>query len=297
VVLYLVVLAGDRWARSGCIMTTAIARHPFASAAGLVRRHPVASYFVAAYLISWSYWIPLALSGKRVDFGTSVTHVPGLFGPAAAAFLVTFAVEGRTGIHRLLASCVRFQGPWSWIAFATLAPLALFAAATLFVGVPSLKDLGIFGGLPQVGVLPLWFLLLFTSYGEEIGWRGFALPHLQQRRPALSATLLLTCAWAAWHVPTFFALAGYEQMAAATIVGFFLAMLGGAFVLTWMFNSTGGSVLVVALWHASFNLVTATRAGRGNLAAIVSIVVMIFGYALAAADLRARRRGRAPILG
>lgn len=74
-------------------------------------------------------------------------------------------------------------------------------------------------------------------------------------------------------------------------------MLGGAFVLTWIFNRTGGSVLMVTLWHASFNLVTATRAGRGTIAALVSIVVMVFGYALAAADIRARRKGAPSVLG
>lgn len=86
-------------------------------------------------------------------------------------------------------------------------------------------------------------------------------------------------------------------MTAGTMVGLFLAMLGGAFVLTWIFNRTGGSVLLVALWHASFNLVTGTHACRGTLAAIVSIAVMIFGYALAAADFRARRKGAPPVLG
>jgi hypothetical protein len=59
----------------------------------------------------------------------------------------------------------------------------------------------------------------------------------------------------------------------------------------------GGSVLLVTLWHASFNLVTATRAGRGTVAALVSINVMVFGSALAAADIRARRKGAPSVLG
>lgn len=56
-------------------------------------------------------------------------------------------------------------------------------------------------------------------------------------------------------------------------------------------------MLLVTLWHASFNLVTATRAGRGTVAALVSIAVMVFGYALAAADIRARRKGAPSVLG
>lgn len=189
-------------------MTTASAPHPAASMLRIIRRHPVSTYLVAAYLFSWSYWIPLALSGARIDFGSSATHVPGLFGPAAAALLVTFAIDGRKGVLRLLAACISFRGSRRWLPFAALTPLLLFAVAALLTGVPPLTDLGVFAGLPEVGVLPLWAMLVLTSYGEEVGWRGFALPHLQQRHSALSATVLLACAWAAWHTPTFFILAG-----------------------------------------------------------------------------------------
>jgi hypothetical protein len=62
-------------------MTTAIAPHHAVTVLGIVRQHPVATYFVAAYLFSWSYWIPLALSGTRVDFGSNATHVPGCLAP------------------------------------------------------------------------------------------------------------------------------------------------------------------------------------------------------------------------
>ncbi|MGZ6142486.1 MAG: CPBP family intramembrane glutamic endopeptidase [Myxococcales bacterium] len=278
-------------------MRAAIAPHAPITLRELVRRHPVAVYFAAAFALSWADWIPLALSGARVDFGSDATHVPGLFGPAVAALLVTAAADGRKGVVKLLASCVTFGGSWRPIALAILGPLALFAAAAAFAGLPPLADLGVFGGLPEAGVLPLWAMLLLAAFGEETGWRGFALPRLQQHRSALSATVLLTFGWAAWHAPAFFVLAGYSEMGAAGTAGFFLALLGGSFVLTWLYNGTGGSVLVVALWHASFNLVTGTRAGRGPIAAMVSIAVMIAGFALAAADLRARRKGAPPVLG
>jgi uncharacterized protein len=277
-------------------MATPAAPHPALPAPGFVRRHPVATYFVAAAAFSWSYWIPLAVSGARVDFGGSATHVPGLFGPAAAALLVTFALDGWKGILRLFAACVTLRGGWRWLAFAALSPLVLFAAATLFTRAPPIGDLGVFGGFPEAGVVPVWAMLLIAAYGEEVGWRGFALRRLQQDHSALSATVILTCAWAAWHVPAFFVVAGYAGMNVGTVIGFFFGLLGGAFVLTWMYNRTGGSVLMVALWHASFNLVTGTRAGRGVTAAVVSTVVMLFGFALAIADLRARRKGEPPVL-
>ena len=243
-------------------MPTTISPRSTAAMLGLLRRHPVATYFVAAYFFSWSYWIPLALTGARVDFGSTVSHVPGLFGPAAAALLIAFAIEGREGVLRLLTACISFHGSPRWLAFAVLMPLFVFAAAALSTSVPPLDDLGVFAGFPELGVLPLWAMLVLTSYGEEVGWRGFALPRLQEHHSALSATVLLTCGWALWHTPAFFILAGYGQMTAGAALGFVLAMLGGSFVLTWIFNRTGGSVLLVTLWHASFNLVTGPREPR-----------------------------------
>jgi len=262
-----------------------------------LRRHPLAVYFAGAYALTWSVWIPLAASGARVDFGSAATHVPGLFGPAPAALLITAATSGANGVGRLLLSCISFRGGLRWLAFAVLSPLAAFAVAALFTGVPPLSGLGEFAGFPEAGVLPLWFMLLLAAYGEEIGWRGFALPRLQRTRSALGATVLLACAWAGWHAPAFVLLAAWAGMTPGAMAGFFLGMLGGAFVLTWLYNRTGGSVLLAALWHASFNLVTGSRAGRGAMAAAVSTAAMLFGFALAALDVRARKRGGRAVLG
>lgn len=83
------------------------------------------------------------------------------------------------------------------------------------------------------------------GFGEETGWRGFALPGLQRDRSALSATLILTAFWALWHAPFFF----YRyEFGLGQIVGFFLGLLAGAIWLTCLYNATGGSVLMVAIW-------------------------------------------------
>jgi len=63
-----------------------------------VRRNPVLSFFVLAYGLSWAYWIPLALAGVRTAPGSAATHIPGLLGPALAAFFITAVTEGRAGV-------------------------------------------------------------------------------------------------------------------------------------------------------------------------------------------------------
>jgi hypothetical protein len=66
-----------------------------------VRKHPLVTFFVLAYSLSWAYWIPLALAGVRVAPGSRSTHFPGLLGPAVAAFLVAGVTGGRPAIITL----------------------------------------------------------------------------------------------------------------------------------------------------------------------------------------------------
>jgi len=147
---------------------------------------------------------------------------------------------------------------------------------TLATGEPiSIASLGNVNFLPSLGLaaLPLW--LLTFGIGEETGWRGFALPRLQRDRSALSATLILSILWALWHLPQFFYL--FEPTIA---IGWLLGLICGAVLLTWLFNSTGGSILIVAIWHGCFNFISASNAGNGILAAVVSSLVMIWAVVL-----------------
>lgn len=98
------------------------------------------------------------------------------------------------------------------------------------------------GGIAGLALL----LLLVNGFGEETGWRGFALPHLEQRFGAATATLVLAALSAGWHAPMFFLSDGLV-LSPVLLPGFLLGMVAGAFVLTWLYNRTGGSMLMVAL--------------------------------------------------
>ena len=118
-----------------------------------VRRHPVVSFFVLAYGLSWAYWIPLALSGVRTAPGSSTTHEPGLLGPALAAFIITGLNEGRSGVTAFAKRLVLVSRPMSRFLIYSLSPL-MFLALAIVVGLvtwaplPPLSEFGIYSGLP-----------------------------------------------------------------------------------------------------------------------------------------------------
>ena len=92
-------------------------------------------------------------------------------------------------------------------------------------------------------------------------------------------------------------IATYRDFSPVQYVGMFLGLACGAVVLTWLYNRSGGTILLVAVWHGLYNVVAATQAAAGMLAAVVSTLIMIQGIVLIVADLRARRRGRPSVLG
>jgi uncharacterized protein len=123
-----------------------------------------------------------------------------------------------------------------------------------------------FGGIHNSVLLTQRWSQLVTMYlpivalnipggplGEEPGWRGLALPRLQRRNGALTATLILGVLWGLWHLPLFL-VKGIDGP--FTLPGFGLFLLGVitfAIFLTWVFNNTGGSLLIAIVLHATFN--------------------------------------------
>jgi membrane protease YdiL (CAAX protease family) len=246
-----------------------VALVPAARRESLFRRHPVAAYFILTLAFSWA--VELLLVGvQRGWIGAPIPfslHYLASFGPAVAALIVTALIAGRGGLAELWSRVVRWRVGWRWAAFAAGSPLALLAASLLVLAVvqgarPDLRLLGEVNYLGNLGawVLPLW--LITFGFGEEIGWRGFALPRLQNGRSASRATLMVGAMWVTWHLPAFFYLDTYESMPWFVLPGLIFGILCGAVVLTWLYNGTGGSILMVAIWHALFDLVSASKAGQ-----------------------------------
>jgi membrane protease YdiL (CAAX protease family) len=269
----------------------------------LVRRHRIACFVIATYAITWSAWLPLAFAGHRVTAGFVPAYVLGLFGPMLAALATTAIADGRAGVRELVGRMLRVRAGLRWWIVALGMPLAIAAVSCVMlaayavfliapVSIPTLSSLGQFNGFPITNALVMWLALVAAGFGEETGWRGFLLPHVQRTRSPLVASLLVGVVWAAWHAPAFFVADTYRAMPVAMLPVFFVSLLCGSIFLAWLYNRGRTSILLVAVWHGTFNLLSGSVGARGALAAVESTAVMIVAAVLVIQELRADRRDR-----
>src|SRR5215204_5000956 len=219
----------------------------------LVKRHPLITFFVLAYALAWVIESPLvfltdSLTGTQslalVILASNVVSV--------VAIVLTAMVFGRGALRKLLGRLLIWRVNPLWYLVVVLGPVALAGGVVglnTLLGGPALSL-----GMPIMGVA---FFLAFSIFpgsalGEEIGWRGYALPRLQAGRSALSASLLLAPIWALWHLPLW--LTGKPTSTPTFYAAFVVSAIALSVILTWVYNSTGGSLLMVVLLHATMNL-------------------------------------------
>jgi membrane protease YdiL (CAAX protease family) len=211
----------------------------------VVKRHPIITFFVLAYALSW-WGLPL--------YALDLLPVPiASFGPFLAALVVLAVTRGMTGVGGLLRRMVRWRVGLRWYAVALLLPVVLSLAATLLnvfmlgARAPSSAELGGWSTLFTLFAI----MLLVPGFGgawEEPGWRGYALPRLQSDRSALVASLIVGVLWAFWHLP----LMMVGQAAWSDLV----QIVAVSIVFAWVFNNANGSVLIVMLMHAMNNTIS-----------------------------------------
>ena len=254
-----------------------------AARSSVFRRHQLATYFGLTYAISWAIWLGLTVGS--LDIGTpagAVLNVVAIAGPSIAA-LVLATVLGRGELRRLLAGFSLSRLSVRWAAVALVLPLVMMAAAiagsVAIFGAPRPSVSISVGGVVLVEFVRVLFL--GGPIGEELGWRGFALPRLQQHRNALLASILLGLVWGLWHLPLYFVLGtGQSEMLRAgtspafAIGGFLGWTIGLSVLFTWLFNQTG-SLIVVILFHAAINVAAfvPSALGSGGTASLLNVAI------------------------
>ncbi|MBL7930932.1 MAG: CPBP family intramembrane metalloprotease [Bacteroidia bacterium] len=245
------------------------------------------TYFSLAYLISWITWWPLYAQALGFSSYTPLKyqHALGAFGPMIAAFILSYKFRGFKGSAYLFLNSIVPTG-LSYLLIALMSPFFLLVMAGFIhyfqTGIfPNLAKTGLNNEFPGTGLISLFFYnLLFFGFGEEIGWRGFALPRLQKHYNALISGIILTVFWALWHWPLFLYRPGYLSMDLAALIGWLLSLLTGSILLTWLFNSSRGSILVCAVFHSTIDIVFTSDQLDKNLVGLMGMLITIWGLAV-----------------
>jgi membrane protease YdiL (CAAX protease family) len=222
-----------------------------------LRRNPLLSYFIIAYGFTWAF-IFVFLILLQIPL-TGITNVPVILGPTVAGFVMTYVMEGHVGIIHFLRRFILWRVDILWYVIALLGP-ALVLNLGLAVQPGALETFAL-PSAETVQGFPQFFILVLAIGGpllEEPGWRGFALPRMEEKWGPLIGTIILGVLWAFWAA----------QNGGFTLTSVFLYTLNVmAFTVffTWVFNHAGGSLLLTILLHTGINVVGSLILFQANL--------------------------------
>jgi uncharacterized protein len=242
------------------------------------------TYFAIAYILSWTIWFPLyghvfGITGLPI---LPFHHGIGGLGPLVAAVLTTWIYYKTNGVKRLLKQCFKIW-PFIYLLIALTSPFILAFIASVVNYIVDTIPIKMSGLLttkefPNLNLATIFiYNLVFFGFGEEVGWRGFALPRLQEKYKALAASLILTVFWALWHWPLFFYRPGYTTMGLAGILGWVFSLFTGSVLLTWLFNSSRGSILICAFFHSTIDIAFTADFANANITNYMGFLITVWG--------------------
>jgi CAAX protease family protein len=223
-------------------------------------RKPLLAYFVLSYMFFWGFLaLIIAILGMlRLQpdalpaWATPIIVILGSWMPNLAAVTVTGVLAGREGVRQLLSKFFAYRIAVRWYLVALIPfPLA-FVAAGLYrlAGGAAPGNMGLSVGF-WAGLIIL--NLLQGATGEEAGWRGFALPRLQEFHGPAKASLILGLIWSFWHLPLWL-ISSYSGLDLLIyVLAFNVSIISLTFLLTWISNKTPNSLIPIVMTHFSFN--------------------------------------------
>ena len=250
---------------------------PAARLRRLLVQRPLVAYFTLALAGTWLTLLPLLLGQDglgllAVRFGDAAILLALLStfsGPGLAAYLVTISTDGRAGVHALLRRYLQWRVGLIWYLVALGGFLSIWLAGeSLWLnGAPLIALIAHPSVLVSAYLLPLPLFLLL-ALGEETGWRGVALPRLQQAYGPCAGTLILALLHGLWHIPALL-VPGFVSGSSFSVpfmVGWIATVIAATFLYSWIFNHTQGSLLIASLVHgganASSTLLTVLETGH-----------------------------------
>lgn len=235
------------------------------------KRHAVLIYFALVFVMSGGGILLIVgprgfpLNAEQFASFGPLMYAPILAGPCLVGVVLTGIVDGRPGLRDLLARLRRWRVGWTWYAAALLPALMMIAMALLLSLMSSDFRPAILDSNGKFGILlrAIGPALLVGSF-EEMGWTGFAVPHLRSRHSMLATGLTIGVVWGAWHIPLFWQPDSFSGTLPLVIL---LTMLFSwlppfRVLLVWVHDRTQ-SLPVVMLMHAAVSFVTLTVRPEG----------------------------------
>jgi membrane protease YdiL (CAAX protease family) len=244
-----------------------------------------ALYFALAFAITWALQLPALLAHMGILEGPPERYMPlvglGAFGPMMAA-MIAARIEG-TGLRSLFSPLGTWRVGLAWYLAALLLPGGIFVAAAAIWNALGHSEPLLYAPNNAAFVAAA----IVFPFGEEVGWRGFALPRLAKRFGPLAASAILGVLWTFWHVPML-TLQGVRP----ALYGVFVPlMIGGSVLFTWIYGRTNGSLLLAVLTHVGVHLNNPGHAMPARTTPIVihTVAYVVLAIALVAADRSAWR--------
>ena len=224
----------------------------------------VVAWVIALSAITGIGMLPLfvyRLDLSKLTFSSRIPIVVGIgieltaYAPTLAALVTVGLMTTGGGIGRLLRPVIRWRVGTHWYLIALIGPSLLFLVGDVIRLVIGAALPGSWLAIP--GAAALAFLvgaLIAGSFGEEVGWRGFGQPQLQQKYGAFWAAVVVGLIWSLWHLWPAAAPGGLSTTTWSEASLTFIRLISTSIVYAWLFNSTRGSLLIVMLAHAGHNL-------------------------------------------
>ena len=244
---------------------------PHSALRRLVARHPVAAFLVMVFALTYgTALVPFLTQRAILPLGLTLWAVLITLFCGAPAFLVVAATHGRAGVLDLARRSLRWRvGPqWYFVALLGL-PIATILCASVLFGLAPLNTLVDKWPLLFTLVVPmLLFRVVVLNLAEEIGFMGFLQARWQEGYGPLKASLIVTVPFALWHLPSLMVDGGLGlaqlHIALAYLGVLAILQMFARIVMMWLYNATGYSVLLVGLFHSSFNATTAQNGFAGE---------------------------------
>jgi CAAX protease family protein len=233
-----------------------------------IASHPIAAFLIILYPVSWVLFLPAVLGKSGI--GVLPVDIPAqvsillvtIFGLTGATFLVTRLADGKSGTRELRRHYLQLRVAPQWYVLALFgAPLLLLVVALVTRGTGALNPFGAHASeIPTAYLLNLVVIAILISVWEEGAWTAFLTARLQRRFGPVLASVMVAPLFGLIHAPLFLVNGGLTdgrpQGLQVVEYAFYLLILFSVpmrILITWMFNATGGSVPVIALFHASID--------------------------------------------